>query len=244
MNEDIRSSNVRLVGADGGQRGIVSRDEALAEARASGLDLVMVAPDAEPPVCKIMDYGKFLYEKAKREREARKAQKTIEVKEIRLRPKTSEHHRSFKVRNARRWLEDGMKVKVRIRFRGREFHYPEIAHELLAGIAEELSDIGDVEQNPNMAEIIQVEVRQSSKFMKEYKNEKFVQYLDLIEEIVLEGQKNGVFKKEVIPGMAKRAFFGALDEMSRFWVLSTRKQYDIKTAAKQISDYFLNGIQG
>ena len=101
-----------------------------------------------------------------------------------------------------------------------------------------------IEQNPNMAEIIQVEVRQSSKFMKEYKNEKFAQYLDLIGEIVREGQENGVFKKEVIPGMAKRAFFGALDEMSRFWVLSSRKQYDIRTAAKQISEYFLNGIQG
>ena len=100
-----------------------------------------------------------------------------------------------------------------------------------------------IEQNPNMAEIIQVEVRQSSKFMKEYKNEKFVQYLDLISEIVREGQEKHIFKKEVIPGMAKRAFFGALDEMSRFWVLSTRKQYDIKTAAKQISEYFLNGIQ-
>jgi TetR/AcrR family transcriptional regulator, fatty acid metabolism regulator protein len=100
-----------------------------------------------------------------------------------------------------------------------------------------------IEQNPNMAEIIQVEVRQSSKFMKEYKNEKFVQYLDLIAKIVLEGQEKRIFKKEVIPGMAKRAFFGALDEMSRFWVLSTRKQYDIKTAAKQISDYFLKGIQ-
>jgi len=100
-----------------------------------------------------------------------------------------------------------------------------------------------IEQNPNMAEIIQVEVRQSSKFMKEYKNEKFAQYLDLIGEIVREGQENGVFKKEVIPGMAKRAFFGALDEMSRFWVLSSRKQYDIRTAAKQISEYFLKGIQ-
>lgn len=101
-----------------------------------------------------------------------------------------------------------------------------------------------IEQNPNMAEIIQVEVRQSSKFMKEYNNEKFVQYLDLIGDIIREGQENGVFKKEVIPGVAKRAFFGALDEMSRFWVLSTHKQYDIKTAAKQISEYFLNGIQG
>jgi translation initiation factor IF-3 len=114
------------------------------------LDLVEVSPNANPPVCKVMDYGKFLYEKAKREREARKAQKQIEIKEIRLRPKTSEHHRSFKVRNARRWLQEGMKVRARIRFRGREFHYPEIARESLTSIAEDLSDVAVVEQYPNM----------------------------------------------------------------------------------------------
>jgi TetR/AcrR family fatty acid metabolism transcriptional regulator len=101
-----------------------------------------------------------------------------------------------------------------------------------------------IEQNKDMAEIIQVEVRQSSKFMKEYKNEKFADYLDLIGAIIREGQEKGYFKKEVIPGIAERAFFGALDEMSRFWVLSSRRRYDIRTAAKQISEYFLNGIQG
>jgi TetR/AcrR family fatty acid metabolism transcriptional regulator len=100
-----------------------------------------------------------------------------------------------------------------------------------------------VEKNKDMAEIIQVELRQSSMFMKEYKNEKFARYLDLIEEIIQEGQKRGVFQKEVIPAIAKRAFFGALDEMSRFWVLSSRKRYDINTAAAQISEYFLNGIK-
>lgn len=100
-----------------------------------------------------------------------------------------------------------------------------------------------IEDNKSMAEIIQVELRQSSKFMKEYKNEKFAHYLDLIGDIIREGQANGVFKKEVIPGVAKRAFFGALDEMSRFWVLSSRKEYDIKTAAQQISGYFLSGIK-
>jgi TetR/AcrR family transcriptional regulator, fatty acid metabolism regulator protein len=100
-----------------------------------------------------------------------------------------------------------------------------------------------VEQNKNMAEIIQVEVRQSSKFMKEYRNDPFVQYLELIADIIRQGQKEGLFNKEIIPGVAKRAFFGALDEMSRFWVLSSRRQYDIKTAAKQISEYFLVGIK-
>jgi translation initiation factor IF-3 len=130
--------------------GVVPLRDALDRAEAADLDLVEVSPSAEPPVVKVMDYGKFLYEKSKRDREARKAQKQIEVKEIRLRPKTSEHHRSFKVRNARRWLEDGMKVRARIRFRGREFHYPEIARDLLNSIAEDLSDVGAVEQYPNM----------------------------------------------------------------------------------------------
>ena len=97
-----------------------------------------------------MDFGKFQYEQAKKEREARKQQKQVEIKEIRLRPKTTEHHRSFKVRDARRWLEDGMKVKVRIRFRGRELDYPEIARETLDEIAEELQDIAVIEQRPGM----------------------------------------------------------------------------------------------
>ena len=99
-----------------------------------------------------------------------------------------------------------------------------------------------IEQNKDVAEIIQVELRQSSKFMKEYKNEKFAEYLNLIGDIIQEGQEKGIFKKDVIPGIAKRAFFGALDEMSRFWVLSSRRKYDIETAAKQISAYFLSGL--
>ena len=98
-----------------------------------------------------------------------------------------------------------------------------------------------IESNKNVAEIIQVELRQSTKFMKEYKNERFMEYLNLIADIIEEGQKGGVFNKAIIPDIAKRAFFGALDEMSRFWVLSSRKKYDIETAAEQISGYFLNG---
>jgi translation initiation factor IF-3 len=114
----------------------------------AGLDLVEVAPNADPPVCRIMDFGKFIYERTKKEREARKAQTKIEVKEIRLRPKTNVHHRSFKVRDARRWLEDGMKVKVRIRFRGREIDYLDLALVDLKSVAEELSDISTVEAPP------------------------------------------------------------------------------------------------
>ena len=109
-----------------------------------------VAPQADPPVCRVLDYGKFSYERAKKDREARKAQTKIEVKEIRLRPKTSEHHRSFKVRDARRWLLEGKKVLARIRFRGREITYPEIALDDLKKIAEELADVGIVELAPRM----------------------------------------------------------------------------------------------
>ena len=114
------------------------------------LDLVEVAPNVDPPVCKIMDFGKFLYERAKKEREARRQQKQVEVKEIRLRPKTDNHHLQFKIRDARRWLEAGMKVKVRVRFRGREITYPEIARKMLNQVAEELNDVAIIEQAPNM----------------------------------------------------------------------------------------------
>ena len=122
--------------------------EAQQIAQEAELDLVEVAPNADPPVCRVMDFGKFVYERAKKEREARKAQTKVEVKEIRLRPKTNEHHRDLKVRNARRWLETGIKVKVRVRFRGREITYPEIALEDLKEIADTLADVGVVEQKP------------------------------------------------------------------------------------------------
>ena len=103
--------------------------------------------------------------------------------------------------------------------------------------------LGLIEKNKDLAVIIQVELRQSGKFMKEYKNERFLEYLDIIGDIISDGQKRGLFRKDVIPGVAKRAFFGALDEVSRFWVLSSRRQYDIRTVAKQISGFFLNGIK-
>ncbi len=132
VNEIIRVPEVRLIGADGENVGVVSIDQALRMAREAELDLVEVSGNATPPVCRIMDFGKFLYERTKKEREAKKAQTKIEIKEIRLRPKTNEHHRSFKTRDARRWLNDGMKVRVTVRFRGREITYPELALEDLA----------------------------------------------------------------------------------------------------------------
>ncbi len=146
----IREKEVRLIGADGENVGVVSIREALKIAEDAELDLVEVAPNSSPPVCRVMDFGKFLYERTKKEREARKAQVKVEIKEIRLRPKTNEHHRSFKTRDARRWLEDGMKVKVTIRFRGREITYPELALEDLKEIAQELEEVAVVEQMPNM----------------------------------------------------------------------------------------------
>jgi translation initiation factor IF-3 len=139
---------VRLIGPSGENLGVVSIQEAQRIAREAELDLVEVAAAADPPVCRVMDFGKFIYERTKKEREARRAQTKIEVKEIRLRPKTNEHHRDLKVRDARRWLDAGMKVKVRIRFRGREITYPEIALNDLKEIAEELSDVALVEQSP------------------------------------------------------------------------------------------------
>jgi translation initiation factor IF-3 len=139
-----------LIGPEGENIGVVTIEDARKVARDADLDLVEVAPNSQPPVCRVMDFGKFIYERAKKEREARKAQTKIEVKEIRLRPKTNEHHRDLKVRDARRWLEGGMKVKVRIRFRGREITYPEIALNDLKEIAEDLSDVAIVEQSPGL----------------------------------------------------------------------------------------------
>jgi translation initiation factor IF-3 len=130
--------------------GVVPTRDALSMAREKGLDLVEVAPNADPPVCRMMDYGKFLYEKSKRERKARRAQKLVEIKEIRLRPKTGEHDREFKIRDAERFLKQGCKVKVRVRFRGREITYPEIARELLLEVAERLSEASEIESMPRM----------------------------------------------------------------------------------------------
>jgi translation initiation factor IF-3 len=139
-----------LIGADGNNVGVVPIKQALQMARDAGMDLVEVSPTANPPVCRVVDYGRFVFERAKKDREARKSQTKIEVKEIRLRPKTNEAHRGFKVDDARRWLLHGNKVRVTIKFRGREMDYPEIALEDLKEIAEALSDVSVVEQAPQM----------------------------------------------------------------------------------------------
>ncbi|OGN72181.1 MAG: translation initiation factor IF-3 [Chloroflexi bacterium GWB2_49_20] len=138
-----------MIGPNGENVGVVPTRQAIQMAHDAELDLVEVAPNSVPPVCRIMDFGKFLYERTKKDKEARKAQVKIEVKEIRLRPKTNSAHRGFKVDDARRWLNAGMKVRATIRFRGREITYPEIALEDLREIAEELADVAVVEVAPS-----------------------------------------------------------------------------------------------
>lgn len=141
---------MRVIGANNENIGILPTSEALRMARDAGKDLVEVGPTATPPVCRILDFGKFLYEKTKKEKEARKAQKIIEVKEIQIRPKSSDFHTGLKVRDARRWLEEGKKVRVRVKFRGREMSYPQIAEQDLQEIVEELGELAVVEQKPLM----------------------------------------------------------------------------------------------
>jgi len=139
-----------VIGANGENVGVVPTRQAIQMARDADLDLVEISPTAVPPVCRILDFGKFLFERTKKDREAKKAQTKIEIKEIRLRPKTNEHHRDFKVDDARRWLLQGHKVRVTVKFRGREMDYPEIALEDLKEIAQSLSDVSVIEQAPMM----------------------------------------------------------------------------------------------
>jgi translation initiation factor IF-3 len=142
---------VRLVGADGEQLGIVSTEDAMQRAMNLDLDLVEVAPNADPPVCRIMDYGKFKYMQSKREQEARKKQTLIQVKEIKVRPKTDEHDLNVKIRRIRKFLEDGDKVKVTVRFRGREMSYAsQSGFEMLKHIVSEVADLSKVESVPKM----------------------------------------------------------------------------------------------
>jgi translation initiation factor IF-3 len=137
-----------VIDAGGQQLGILSTRDALNIATEKQLDLVEVAPNANPPVCRLMDYGKYLFEKQKRERESRKAQKQIEVKEVRLRPKTDEHDIQVVLTKIRKFAKDGAKVRVRIRFRGREMQHPEVAREILERVAQDAADATVVESMP------------------------------------------------------------------------------------------------
>jgi translation initiation factor IF-3 len=150
INNRIRAPQVRLIDDEGGQLGIVQLREALAIAEERGLDLMEVAPNAVPPVCRIVDYGKFRYEQTKKDREARKNQKQAELKEVRLKPKTDDHDLEVKARQARKFLLAGDKVKFTVRFRGREIFHPDIGREMLEQMAEELRDVATVEQRPLM----------------------------------------------------------------------------------------------
>ena len=150
VNEGIRAREVRLVGANGDQIGVKSRQEALEMAQNANLDLVLVAPNAKPPVCRIMDYGKFRYEQQKKEKEARKNQKVITLKEVRLSPTIDEHDFNTKLRNARKFLEKGDKVKAAIRFRGRQITHSEIGRSVLDRLAKECEDIATVESRAKM----------------------------------------------------------------------------------------------
>jgi translation initiation factor IF-3 len=152
VNEQIRAREVRVIGADGKQVGIMPVAEARDLADEAGLDLVEVAAEANPPVCRIMDYGKYRYEQRKKEQEARKRQTVIEVKEIKLRPKTERHDLDFKIRNIRKFIGGGNKVKVTLRFRGREIVYADsIGVEVLRRLAGEVADVAVVLQEPAMA---------------------------------------------------------------------------------------------
>lgn len=145
MNHRIRVPRVRLIGADGNQVGIVDTREAMTMAQQAKLDLVEISPNANPPVCKIMDYGKFRYEQTKRERESKKAQHQVKIKEVKLRPNIDEHDFQTKLKRAREFLEKGNKVKVTCFFRGREMAHPEIGEKLVLRFANEVKDLGQVE---------------------------------------------------------------------------------------------------
>ena len=150
INEQIRAREVQLISDNGEKLGTMALAKALEIAEEKKLDLVLVAPNSVPPVCKIMDYGKYKFEQAKKEKEAKKKQKVIEVKEIRITPNIEEHDFAFKAKNVRKFLEDGNKVKITVRFRGRELNNVKLGEEELKRFIEVLSDIATVEKDPKL----------------------------------------------------------------------------------------------
>ncbi|WP_164668411.1 translation initiation factor IF-3 [Virgibacillus doumboii] len=150
VNEKIRAREVRLIDSNGDQLGVKSRNEALDIASTRNLDLVLVAPNAKPPVCRIMDYGKYRYEQQKKEKEARKKQKVINVKEVRFTPGIGEHDFNTKLKNARKFLDKGDKVKASVRFRGRAITHKDLGREVLDRLADEVKDVATVESKAKM----------------------------------------------------------------------------------------------
>jgi translation initiation factor IF-3 len=148
MNDAITAREIRLIGADGDQLGVMSLDDAKKNAEEADLDLVEISPNSEPPVCRIMDYGKYIFELNKKKQAAKKKQKQIHIKEVKFRPGTEEGDYQVKLRNLTRFLNDGDKTKVTMRFRGREMAHKEIGAKLLKRIEEDLKDLGTVEQQP------------------------------------------------------------------------------------------------
>lgn len=150
INEEIRVKEVRLVGQDGAPLGITTSADALEQAYAKNLDLVLIAPKAEPPVCKMMDYGKYKFELAKRDKEARKNQKVVSIKEIRVSPSIDNHDFETKVNHTKKFLSDGDKVKITVRFRGREVHHSALGFQLLERFKEAVSEFGAVDKPPKL----------------------------------------------------------------------------------------------
>ncbi len=148
LNEEIRDKEVRLIGPDGAQLGIMSAADANAMAEEQGMDLVKISPNAVPPVCKIMDYSKFCFDQKKREKEAKKNQRVVEIKEIRLRPGIDTNDLNTKVRAAQKFLADGNRVKVSVRFRGREMAHTNLGEKLLKDFAAACADVASMEKNP------------------------------------------------------------------------------------------------
>ncbi|HLV02758.1 MAG TPA: translation initiation factor IF-3 [Acidobacteriota bacterium] len=150
MNHQIKSREIRVIDEDGTQLGIMTPEEALKVGEARGLDLVEVAPNAKPPVCRIMDYGKYRYEQSKKAQEAKKHQKTIQVKEVKFRPKIDDHDYEFKMKHAARFLKAHNKVKATVMFRGREVTHPELGEEILNRLRKDLGDLATVERPPKL----------------------------------------------------------------------------------------------
>jgi len=150
VNHEIKAREVRLIGADGKQLGVMPLREALRYAQEANLDLVKIASNAKPPVCKVMDFGKYKYEQSKREKEARKNQKVINVKEIRMNPTIDEHDFQVRLKNTLKFLQEGNKVKVSIRFRGRQMAHTKLGEEVLNKMAENIKEYGIVERMPKM----------------------------------------------------------------------------------------------